>query len=118
MPRRPRSCAWASWRWTSAPGSASWTSTRCWFSPRTGACWPRTHWSYSHDTVRHSSHLQGGDSVRFEGKVALVTGGGRGIGAATSELFAREGASVAVCDMDVGPAQEVAGPLGDKALAV
>jgi 3-oxoacyl-[acyl-carrier protein] reductase len=50
--------------------------------------------------------------------VALVTGGGRGIGAATSQMFAKEGASVVICDMDVEPAQEVAGPLGDKALAV
>jgi len=57
-------------------------------------------------------------SVRFDGKVALVTGGGRGIGAATSELFAREGASVVVCDMDEEPAREVAGPLAEKALAV
>ncbi|MDQ6774489.1 MAG: SDR family oxidoreductase [Candidatus Dormibacteraeota bacterium] len=55
---------------------------------------------------------------RFEGRVALITGGGRGIGAATAQLFAAEGASVAVCDMDQGPAQEVAGPLGDRGLAI
>ena len=56
--------------------------------------------------------------MRFECRVALVTGGGRGIGAATSQLFAREGASVVVCDMDAEPAEEVAGPLGDRAVAV
>jgi 3-oxoacyl-[acyl-carrier protein] reductase len=56
--------------------------------------------------------------VRFDGKVALVTGGGRGIGAATCALFAREGASVVVCDMDEEPAREVADPLGERAVAV
>jgi len=55
--------------------------------------------------------------VRFEGRVALVTGGGRGIGAATAQLFAREGAKVVVSDMDVAPAQEVAGPIGALAVA-
>jgi 3-oxoacyl-[acyl-carrier protein] reductase len=54
--------------------------------------------------------------MRFEGKVALVTGGGRGIGAATAARFAREGAKVVVSDMDLAPAEEVAGPL--KAMAV
>ena len=55
--------------------------------------------------------------MKFEGKVALVTGGGRGIGAATAQWLAREGAKVAVSDMDVAPAQEVAGPIRGLAIA-
>jgi 3-oxoacyl-[acyl-carrier protein] reductase len=55
--------------------------------------------------------------MRFKDKVALITGGGRGIGAATAQLFAREGARVAVSDMDVTPAQEVAGPIHGIAVA-
>ncbi|HLH70893.1 MAG TPA: 3-oxoacyl-ACP reductase FabG [Candidatus Dormibacteraeota bacterium] len=56
--------------------------------------------------------------MRFEGKVALVTGGGRGIGAATCEVLARDGAKVAVCDLDQAPAEEVAGRLEGRGLAV
>ena len=55
--------------------------------------------------------------MRFKERVALVTGGGRGIGAATAQLMAQEGAMVAVSDMDIAPAEEVAGPIHGLAIA-
>ena len=45
---------------------------------------------------------------RLERRVALVTGGGGGIGAATARLFAREGARVMVADLRVEAAKAVA----------
>jgi meso-butanediol dehydrogenase / (S,S)-butanediol dehydrogenase / diacetyl reductase len=44
---------------------------------------------------------------RLEGKVAFVTGGGTGIGAATAERFAQEGATVVICGRREGPLSEV-----------
>ncbi|MBW3589507.1 MAG: SDR family oxidoreductase [Actinobacteria bacterium] len=43
---------------------------------------------------------------RLDDRVAIVTGSGRGIGAATAKLFASEGAAVVVNDVDKDPAQE------------
>lgn len=45
---------------------------------------------------------------RFEGKVAVITGGARGIGLATAQRLAREGGAVAVVDMDAAGARQAA----------
>ena len=47
-------------------------------------------------------------------RVALVTGGGSGIGAATARRLAKEGACVVVADIDAGHAEEVAKSIGSR----
>jgi 3-oxoacyl-[acyl-carrier protein] reductase len=54
-------------------------------------------------------------------KIAILTGSGRGIGAAAAKMFAAEGASVVVSDLDPAPAEEAAAAIrnaGGKAIVV
>jgi len=55
------------------------------------------------------------------GKVAIITGGGNGIGKASSKMLAKAGASIAVSDLKLADAQKVADEIlsdGGKAIAV
>ncbi|HZU19622.1 MAG TPA: SDR family NAD(P)-dependent oxidoreductase [Gaiellaceae bacterium] len=54
--------------------------------------------------------------MRFEGKTALVTGGAKGIGAATARLLASEGATVVVADFDEPAARRTAEEIGGHAV--
>ncbi len=50
--------------------------------------------------------------ARLDGKVAIVTGGASGIGAAACRLFAAEGAKVLVCDVQTDLGREIAREIG------
>ena len=59
--------------------------------------------------------------MRLEQRVAVITGAGRGIGRAIAERYAREGARVAVADLDSANAEEAAAAIrdaGGEALAL
>jgi 3-oxoacyl-[acyl-carrier protein] reductase len=56
--------------------------------------------------------------MRLNDKVAIVTGAGSGMGLSIAETYAREGARVAVLDVNEGAAASVAKSIGKQAIAV
>ena len=58
------------------------------------------------------------DGMRLDGKTALVTGAGSGIGKVIAETYAREGARVALADVNLDAAKAAARAIGNNAIAV
>ena len=56
--------------------------------------------------------------MRLDGKTALVTGAGSGIGKCIAETYAREGAGVVLADINLDAAQQAARAIGNNAIAV
>src|SRR2546430_14022251 len=62
--------------------------------------------------------LRGETSMRLDNKVALVTGAASGFGEGIAETFAREGARVAVVDINERAARQAAASISNKAIAL
>ena len=56
--------------------------------------------------------------MRFENKVAIVTGGASGFGRGIVERYIKEGAKVLIADIDIESSDELAGKLGNNAVAL
>jgi NAD(P)-dependent dehydrogenase (short-subunit alcohol dehydrogenase family) len=56
--------------------------------------------------------------MRLKGKSAIITGAARGIGAAFAEAYVREGATVAIADIDMARAEQTATAIGLSAFAI
>ena len=55
--------------------------------------------------------------MRFQGRIALITAAGRGIGRATAEIIGREGGTVVAVEVDKESLDQAVGPSATRAAA-
>ena len=70
--------------------------------------------SLGEDSYRAPFSPWGSGAMRLKGKVAIITGGGAGIGKETSQIFAMEGAKIVIADLVTEQASEVARQLRER----
>jgi 3alpha(or 20beta)-hydroxysteroid dehydrogenase len=56
--------------------------------------------------------------MKLEGKVAIITGAGSGMGAEEAKMFAAEGAKVVITDINADACRAIAAEIGDNAIAI
>src|SRR4051812_2363464 len=80
--------------------------------------WRRSGARRSHGVRRSRSRwMRGADMYTLDDRAILVTGGGRGLGAAICEVLAKEGANVFVGERDPDTAEKSAKRLRDQGLS-
>src|SRR5690606_38269597 len=82
-----------------------------------GRCARPCRWLERADGPGFEPDVEAG-SMKLSGKVAIVTGGARGIGAAIVTVYVREGAKVVIADIEQEAAQALADGLAGSAIAV